>query len=248
MKLTEAELKELYRRQSARSARGQAECLTEELLRRAAARELTQDERGRVIQHLRNCSDCAREYRVVHSTKEWTSQVAPSFIDQSAGTKTVETPGRRARLLAPLSNWNKIIRAPMWRAGALAAIVVIAVGASLIVWRATHHGPESIERGSPGLAMKTDPPDRAQLNEVPRRLSWSEVKPAESYQVVLYDFELTPIWESPQVKTTSVEIPDQIRAMLGQRRPVYWRVIITSGIERRQSDLFQFMSASSEQR
>lgn len=245
MKLTEAELKELYRRRTARLVRGPAECLTEELLRRAAARVLTQDERERVIHHLRSCSDCAREYRIVHSSKEWAWQVAPAF-GQSA--ETVKSQGWSPGPLAAF--WNTIMSAPAWRSGALAAVVVIAVGASLIVWRATHPvgRPAPVERGRAGLAMKVDPPDRALLNEVPWRLSWSEVKSAESYQVALYDFELTTVWESPQLKATSVQIPDSIRARFANGRPVYWRVIISSGIELRQSDLFQFQLASGERR
>lgn len=245
MKLTEEQIKELYRRRTARLVRGPAECLTEELLRCTAARELTQDERERVIHHLRSCSDCAREYRIAHSSKQWASQVAPAF-GQSAETVKIQgwSPGPLAAF------WNRIMSAPTWRAGALAAVIVITVGASVIVWRATHPvgRPDSAERGGAGLAMKIDPPDRAVLNEVPGRLSWSDVKSAESYQVALYDFELTPVWESPQLKATSVQIPDSIRARFAKGRPVYWRVIISSGIERRQSDLFQFGLASSEQK
>jgi hypothetical protein len=95
--------------------------------------------------------------------------------------------------------------------------------------------------------MKVDPPDRAQLSEAPRRLTWSEVKGAEGYEVALYDFELTLIWESPQVNDPSIQIPDSVRTGL-LKGPIYWRVIITSGVERRQSDLFQFLLAPNEQR
>jgi hypothetical protein len=89
--------------------------------------------------------------------------------------------------------------------------------------------------------MKIDPPDQASLAEAPLQLSWTEVASAESYKVVVYDFELTPIWESPQVSATSIQIPDSIRASLKRGQRTYWRVIANSGAQRRQSDLFQFV-------
>jgi hypothetical protein len=244
MNLTEAELKELYQRRSARSTLGRAECLSEELLRRAAARELTRDEREGVIHHLRTCSDCAQQYRIIHSSRQWASQVAPILVDNSAAAKAAPTRSGRDIPLAAV--WSKIVATPKRQAVTFAIVVVIALGGSLIVWQAARPLRQSapIERGGHGLAMKVEPPDRAQLSEAPQQLSWSEVKGAESYQVELYDFELTPIWESPPVNTTSVEIPDPIRAGLQKGRPVYWRVIISSGIERRQSELFQFVLVS----
>lgn len=240
MKLTEEDLKELNRQRTARSVRGQAECLAEELLFRAAAKELTRQERKRVIQHLRACSDCAREYHIVHSARQWAGQVAPAFGGQATGA---QVPARRGRwatwLQAP---WNQIVAAPRWRAAAVIAALVIAVGVTLIAWPGMQRGegPVPGERGGGRPAMRVDPPDFAELGEVPRQLSWSQVESAESYQVMLYDFELTPIWESPAVTGTSVQIPESVRAGLQRGRPTYWRVIVSSGIERRWSALFQF--------
>jgi len=74
MKLSEKELKELYQQQTTRSNRGEANCLSEQELLRAATGELSQSERERVADHLVVCSDCAREYSIASSLKPWSEQ------------------------------------------------------------------------------------------------------------------------------------------------------------------------------
>src|SRR5262249_49944125 len=76
MKLTDEELKELYKRQTARSVRGRGECLTEEDLLKAATGELSRIERERVADHLSACSDCAEEFRIANSLKPWAEEIA----------------------------------------------------------------------------------------------------------------------------------------------------------------------------
>jgi len=246
MRLSEEELKEHYRQRTGRSA-GEQECLTEEALLRAASRVLTRQERARVVRHLRACSDCAREYRIVHSTREWVAQVSPA----PGGSPAATAVGRLGKWPASLEAlWNQILSTHRGRAAALVAMIVVAAGVALIVWRGTQEGSKLVlrERGATGLVMKVDPSDGTTLREAPIQLSWSEVESAESYQVALYDFELTPIWESSPGTGTSVRIPESVRASLARGRFIYWRVIVTIGIERRQSGVFRFILTVDEQR
>jgi hypothetical protein len=77
MKLNSEELRSLYQRETARSNR-RSDCLTEEVLARAVARELDQPERERIADHLASCSDCAKEYRAAKSIKSWADENAGS--------------------------------------------------------------------------------------------------------------------------------------------------------------------------
>src|SRR6266540_2827672 len=63
MKLSETDL-EIYHSLTSRRARQADDCLDSGLLIRAAANDLTDAERADVVAHLRQCSDCARDYRV----------------------------------------------------------------------------------------------------------------------------------------------------------------------------------------
>ena len=88
--------------------------------------------------------------------------------------------------------------------------------------------------------IATVPSDRTTVVSAPERLEWNSTVPAESYRVTLYDAESTPIWESPSVTTGFVDLPADVRARLPAGRPVYWRVVALSGIDRHESVLLRF--------
>ena len=75
MRLTEERLKELLRSQTARSTSRQGECLVENQFVRAAAGEMSSEERRGVARHLITCTDCTEEYQLLRSLKPLTEQV-----------------------------------------------------------------------------------------------------------------------------------------------------------------------------
>jgi len=248
MKLMTDELKKLYQQRTTRSARRQAECLSEETLLRATMGELSQAERERVADHLMACSDCAEEYRLIRSLKPWAEQVAAPSGEPAPQAKATGKPVGWAAWVQTFC--GQLVWVPKWRAVAVVAMIVVAVGVSLTLWRARQPGVEPVpsERGEVSVTMQIEPPNRALLREAPRRLAWSAVEGAESYQVVLYDLESTPIWESPPVTSTVIRVPEAIRQELHRGQSYYWRVITQSGIERRQSEVFQFILTTDEHR
>jgi hypothetical protein len=133
-------------------------------------------------------------------------------------------------------------RTRAWRVAAAAAVVVLALGLTLVVRRSG--GPPvatpSAMRGSVGEAAGLEPTDHATLATPPLRLEWPAQDGAVGYSVVLYDFEATPIWDSPLVAVPAVEVPEAVRARIVSGRTYYWRVTTLVGIERRQSDLHRF--------
>jgi hypothetical protein len=222
MKLNSEELKHLYQLHTARSGRRGLECLSAEMFIRAGAGELSGDERGRLADHLAECSDCSQEYRIVISSAVLLAQPIP----------------RRAVRLAPVPirlRWPAIVTT--------AVLVVIAVSASVIVWRSQQQVEVSQDtiRGAASIAIEVQPPNHALLDVAPRELSWSPVEAADSHQVSLYDFESTPIWESQPSAQTSVVLPEPVRQRLGRGQPFYWRVTARRGVERLRSELFHFV-------
>ena len=77
MRLNSEDLRELYERETSRAARGSAaECLSEDVLTRAAAGELNQSERERAAHHFATCSDCVKEFQTIRSLKPWAEKAA----------------------------------------------------------------------------------------------------------------------------------------------------------------------------
>jgi hypothetical protein len=210
MKLTDDELRVLYRERTARERRDAAVCPSaEELL---AGGE-------RVAAHLATCSSCADEYGLLR-------ELRPA-IERAVGVESVAP--------APPT-------ASAWRAFAAAASLVLVAGAAFVVWHMSRPEapPAPVERSEQTATLETTPPNRARLAAPPDTLSWSEVASAERYRVRVYDFESTPVWESPPLSTTSVALPVEVRDALPRGKPVYWRVVAMSGVERSEFGPFHF--------
>jgi hypothetical protein len=80
MKLNDEQLSALW--QTAASAK--ADCLSEALLLRAGADDLTSSEREQLAAHLAGCTDCVEAYRIARSAYAWANEAAPSLAPQPA--------------------------------------------------------------------------------------------------------------------------------------------------------------------
>jgi hypothetical protein len=115
MKLTEQELRAILQRQGA--GRRNAECLTADQFARAAAGEMSEEERRDVARHLVVCMDCTEEYRAARALEPWArelqrdlqaSQTAsgaanPPALQPFQGEEVVEGDSKRLRFPRPAS-------------------------------------------------------------------------------------------------------------------------------------------------
>jgi hypothetical protein len=136
MKLTEAQLKEVWQGQTARATPRQAECLTEEQFTRAVTEEMASQERAQLAKHLIACSDCAEEYRILRSLRPLAEQ-AESIL---AASTAPDVPEGRPKLRAieradarPSAFWQRFaaLVSPARAAFALAALLLISLAPSL---------------------------------------------------------------------------------------------------------------------
>jgi hypothetical protein len=227
MKLTDAELEALYR--SATAHGDAAGCPAAETLAAAAASALGVAEREALAAHVARCSTCAEDLRLL-------AKLRP-VVEGAAG----RLPEPR-----PAAGWWPL-PFPAGRRTAFAALALVAVAAvSLVVWQAARSRtapPAPVDRSRQEATVATSPPHRAVLADPPAALSWAAVAGATGYRVTLYDFESTPIWESPPLAEPSVALPDEVRGRLGRGRPVLWRIAVTSGVDRAEIGPFQFTLA-----
>lgn len=92
MKLTNDELKTLYRWQPAYAEQKRADCLSEALLSHAGLSEISDSERWQITDHLTTCPDCAQEYQIVRATKSWANEMTTAPPDESTSTEPDATP------------------------------------------------------------------------------------------------------------------------------------------------------------
>jgi len=215
MKLTDDDLRALYRERAAREARDVAACPGAEELVAASLGELDAAARERVADHVATCAACADEYRLL-------GELRPR-ISRAAGAG------------AP--------RTSAWRTVAMAATIVLVAATALVAWRASRPSadPRPVDRSGQTSALRTEPPNRARLAAPPATLSWDAAEAGATYRVVLYDFESTPMWESPSLASPPAVLPDDVRDRLPRGKPVYWRVVVRSGVDQRELGPFQFV-------
>jgi hypothetical protein len=139
MKLTEAQLKEIWQGRTARMTPQQAECLTEEQFVRAVTGEMGQQERARMASHLIACADCAEEYRILRSLRPLaehaeailTASVAPTVREIRPKLRAIErTDGR------PASFWHRFAALVSPVRAAFASVVLLLVSLALGLWLA----------------------------------------------------------------------------------------------------------------
>jgi hypothetical protein len=128
MKLNSEELRQLYQRETARSARrSAADCLTEETLARAAAGELNQAERKHSADHLATCSDCAKEYRAISSLKSWADDASAN-----TGARPIQVPASDNGQRRPIA-FEPALRGPNIRSRPLSFYLPYATAAALLL-------------------------------------------------------------------------------------------------------------------
>src|SRR5947209_6347526 len=96
MRLNDDELKNLWRAETAHVTGGRPDCLSTDVLMRAGAGEMSTVERARVADHLSHCADCAEEYRIALSVREWAEQAARDHAEVFPTQPAV---------IAPRVNW-----------------------------------------------------------------------------------------------------------------------------------------------
>lgn len=110
MKLSDAEVRELFQRQTAREESRASECLGEDILIRAAARRLDDAERERVAAHIAHCSDCAREFRIVREMAPFESAARRELHHASPASWIAIAASVLLLLAVPALIWMSIAR------------------------------------------------------------------------------------------------------------------------------------------
>lgn len=137
MKLTSEEMRRLYRRQSSRAVAGGADCLSEDIMTRAAIGELNQSERQMIADHLTVCSDCAQEYRLLRRLKPMIEQAAVlPYESESVIEPVVKEQDEEERVVPPQPGFPRRfigVFSPGSAAYAGAAAFLV-IGLACVVW------------------------------------------------------------------------------------------------------------------
>jgi hypothetical protein len=133
MKLTEAQLKEIWQGQRDRATSQQSECLSEEKFVRAVMGEMSQQERAQMASHLAACSDCVEEYRILRSLRPMADQVEAKLAAPAAQWVRQNLRAVERDAAPPATLWTKFaaLISPTHAAFAFAALLLISLALGL---------------------------------------------------------------------------------------------------------------------
>jgi hypothetical protein len=129
MQLNDDDLKNLWQQETVQDKR--TDCLSSEFLVRAGEGNLSTEERTRLSSHLAQCSDCAEEYRIARSTKEWATQAAARHVEVFPARPVTNSPQ-----ISPKEEswWQRMLLVPLLcppvlaAGAALSVLLLIAIG------------------------------------------------------------------------------------------------------------------------
>lgn len=219
MKVDNEALRRAFDEEAGGAPRARRGCPPVSLAERVILEEAGEAERIALAEHLLACPDCAGEYRAAGSLEEI-----------GIGSKPAGRPASQGAGSVPWLAWS-----------AAAAVAMAALGIST-AWLLSRRQPEpaAVERGTASTQFVVSPPDGASLPQPPEKFSWAPVEGAESYRVVLFDAESTPVWEAKELTRAEAPLPDTARDRLRKGGSFYWKVETLRRAERVSSDLHRF--------
>ena len=207
MGMSDSELRRIYQSYvSGKPRAARRGCPPVEDLRDAFEDTTPQAAKDEIVDHISDCSDCAREFEFIREVRAREKELA-------AGIREL-TRHRRPSIL--------FLSPPLW-SYALGMVMIAIVISGVIVLKHDRAQDEGRSRST------TIPEALAPSGHVealpPLIFKWKPVIRAVSYVVEIYDESLRPVWESPPVSTTAATLPDPITETLSGDKNYYWSVL-----------------------
>lgn len=207
MGMSDNELRRIYRSHvsgKTRAARGG--CPAIEDLREAFEDTTPRAAKDEIVDHLSDCSDCAREFEFIREIRGKEKELA-------AGIRKLAR-HRRSPIL--------IFSRPL-RSYALALVMIAIMISGAIMFK--HDRAHDEERSRSATIPEALAPSGHVEAPLPLTFKWKPVLRAVSYVVEIYDESLQPVWESPPISTTAVTLPDPIKETLSGNKNYYWSAL-----------------------
>jgi hypothetical protein len=207
MGMSDNELRRIYRSYVSGKTRATwGGCPPIEDLREAFEDTTPQTAKDEIVDHISDCSDCAREFEFIREIRAKEKELA-------AGIREL-TRHRRPPIL--FFSW------PL-RSYALGMAMIAIMISGVIVFKHDRAHNEGRSR-STTIPEALAPSGHVNV-PLPLIFRWKPVLRDVFYIVEIYDESLQPVWESPPISTTAVTLPGPIRETLSGNRNYYWSVL-----------------------
>ena len=211
MNLKDEELRGLYRSYVSMRTSGSREgCPSPETLLSFFVSRSKTRKKLKIVDHLTNCSACAREFDLLLEIQRYQDQMVPKVREAADPERLFTT---RLGTLRAIGRF--------WKISPIVAGAIFVIASLLIVIRESGR-PVGVRATSSSIVLVQ--PDTIHPASFPLIFKWAEVKGAETYVLELYDETLLPIWKSPEIPSPPAKMPEDLSSRLQPNKPYYWMI------------------------
>lgn len=236
MDLQEKEVRDILKNIPGQTSDRQMKCPESETLLQAVEGKLSRKEKFAIIDHVFKCPQCLRKFQAI---KEFRAAGRSLVKDKEkielaeeevkelmfiAGGKTRPPSEGRTSLSGKIARMSVFTRSSYKYLSLLAASVIIIIGLLLVFQESTPLGDGNIRGIRIGKAQLISP--KGDYRQIPVKFEWKPVENAQEYQVKLYDEELTPVWTSSKIQSSTCMLPDEIFKKLRSNTPYFWKILV----------------------
>jgi len=187
------------------------------ILSKSSEKEIT-----RIVDHLSNCGDCAREFNFLLEVSRSEIGLKEDIGKLRYAEKLAEGPKKETKGI--FGSWagqrplfSRISRSTAF---SLAGFVAVAITVSLLMLFRT---PEKYRTGS-GPQIRLLQPTQERLPSSSVLFKWKEIRNTKYYRLKLFDGALSPLWESEEILNDYFVLPNDAAKMLEAGRPYFWMI------------------------
>jgi hypothetical protein len=187
----------------------------------------------KIVDHLTNCSACAREFELLLEIQRYQNQLVPQVREAAHAGRSFSARPSSHHAFGHFWKISPVVAGAMFVIASL--IIVIQESGRPVGIRAT---PSSI------LLVQ---PDTKHSVSFPLIFKWEEVKGAETYILELYDETLLLIWKSPGILSPPLILPEGLAGRLQLNKPYFWMITAYQKKEKlAESELTRFIICPKE--
>jgi hypothetical protein len=180
----------------------------------------------KIIDHVTNCSACAEEFEFVRELHNYESLLVQNI-------REIHLQGQ-SRSISPHRDQEA---RSIWRYATVAAGALLLIVSLAIISKWDRPGETRASQSSVTLLR----PSQSQPVSLPLIFEWKTLAGADSYILEIFEETLLPVWKSPEVATSILKLPEDLRNKLRLDSPYYWMITaFRNGNKLAESELRRF--------
>ena len=229
MNLRDEELRALFRSYITMRISGNREgCPSPETLLSFFVSRSRTRKKLKIVDHLTNCSACAREFELLLEIQRYQDQLVPQVREATDSGRFFGTPLGTLRTIGH-----------SWKISPIVAGAILVIASLIIVIRESGR-PVGVRATSSSIVLVQ--PDTIHPASFPLIFIWKEVQGAEAYILELYDDTLLPVWKSREFPSPPVTMPEDLARRLRLNKPYFWMITAYQNREKlAESELSRFI-------